>query len=830
MKRMLAVLMAVMTVAAAQTLTADTIYSYRSTPSGTTGFRSGYAWTGGAKPTAGNDYVLTNDVRCGQYGSGQASSVDVFGGESLQIGVAGGNAGTLRYNSYGKVRIAHLILVNGSVIDGDGSSSTMTFDGGMTEVLKTDAPFKFGAENYRGYAFTNGHQFKGEENVTLRLDADNRDLTLGSGSPEYYGKMVLQCSALSLGAPDAFGGPRTEPTADAIKFERWQTTDETVTFNFSGDMTTANRGITLSTGTTTFKVPAGKVVKCPLPITGGSTLTVSGGGTLMLGAVSTPTLNLTAGTTCVTGFGGSTLKLAAGAKFGALVNDDGTVTPTEIPEGVTLTLPADGKIPVRVYGGLLPLTNSNIKVAVMTVPTSIKPNLSKEDVVLEVDASADLGLATAKDVVVESDGTIQTVYLVLACNVVYYSTVNNSYAAWNQAAQYWSDKQSVHNTADYVIGAVPGCTWLRGENNFGGRSITFVKGATLNVKGSNSSSATANLRLMPGATALNNTPSSPNVFTGTITLPGSANDEQVKFQNYSAGKDTLVKSVLSGTGPVRFVNDLGSTTSTCTLSGDNSAYTGAMEFYGGNNGRAIAVSIADEKNLGGNPPVFNAKQVHFTATDNNQGTSNRSQIKATASFDIDDPNRGITVDVKGFAFNVGSGINLGVCVPMVLNQAAIKLGEGTLGLGGAVSGSAKTLTVSAGSVMPRSKEGITSFTTITFASGTGIDLALYPADEDVKADGLYVTSATAVKFSGTTIPVTVRGVIDAEKGTVKLGILNVPSSMADDVEAKLQGNVAFVKDGSTRRRPLPLVREDLEGDRVRFSTEVAPQGLILVVE
>lgn len=819
MKKLMSAVLAVVT-GALMAQAEETIYSYRDDPSGTTSFCTGYAWQGGAVPAAENAYVITNIIRCGAGCNSKA-----FAGKSLQVGVVGGEPGYLMYKYPGTVTVGHLVLAKGEITNGEASYCG-EFVNGLTEVISAeDAPVRCGTE-YRPIWFGAGHQFTGLESACVNIDCNDRDNRMEGGSPDYHGKMIIKGATLTLGDAKALGGTRATATADAVKLARTMT----VNMNFSGDMSAEGRGITLASGTTTFSVPAGNVVKCPLPITGGSALTVSGGGALMLGAVATPTLNLTAGTTCVTGFGGSTLKLAAGAKFGALVNEDGTVTPTEIPEGVTLTLPADGKIPVRVYGGLLPLTNSNIKVAVMTVPTSIKPNLAKEDVVLEVDASADLGLATAKDVVVESDGTTQTVYLVLACNVVYYSTVNNSYAAWNQEAQYWSDKQSVHNTADYVIGAVPGCTWLRGENNFGGRSITFVKGATLNVKGSNSSSATANLRLMPGATALNNTPSSPNVFTGTITLPGSANDAQVEFQNYSAGKDTLVKSVLSGTGPVRFVNALGSTTSTCTLSGDNSAYTGAMEFYGGNNGRAIAVSIADEKNLGGNPPVFNAKQVHFTATDNNQGTSNRSQIKATASFDIDDPNRGITVNVKGFAFNVGSGINLGVCVPMVLNQAAIKLGEGTLGLGGAVSGSAKTLTVSAGSVMPRSKDGITSFTTITFNAGTGIDLALYPEDEDVKADGLYVTSATAVKFSGATIPVTVRGVIDAAKGTVKLGILNVPSAMADAVEPKLQDNVAFVKDGSTRRRPLKLIREDLEDDRVRFSTEVAPQGLILVVE
>lgn len=805
---------------------ANTIYSYRNTVSGIgadMGFRQGYPWVGGAVPSKGNDYVITNDVRCGQFPQNQSSSTDVFGGDSLQIGVAGGNPGTLRYNSYGKVQVKRLILVNGTVIDGDGSDSTLTFDGGITEVLKTDEPFKYGADNYRNFAFVNGHQFKGGEDAAILLDADNRDLTLGSGSPEYYGKMIFQCGTLSLGDADAFGGPRTEPTVDAVKFNRIASTvNEVVTFDFSGNMAAANRGIMLSSnGSPTFTFPAGNQVRCLLPISGGSTLTVNGEGTKWFGTISTPNLQITEGVGGCENFNGSRLTLGANAKFGVEMLSGGVVTPMTIAEGATLVTEGD-KIPLHVYG-VLPLTNATTRIAVMKIPTSAKVVKGDDFVV----TAEDLGLSRSLSAEVTEVGGVQTVWFVMTCNVVYYSKYNAS-AAFNQGGAFWSDGKAVHGDADYVIGYdVPDdCKRIRGVAGatFAGKSLTFVNGATFMMKGSAANPSTIdNLRMFPGSNFEASENANLNSFAGTVTFCGQRGDDPVVFKCGDVNniyRSYAIQAEMKGSGPIRFEPQCAGDFE-ISFGRTSPEFTGAIFVNGNGNSRICNFSsLTNELQFGGNPAVFNPGQLY---------ANTKLTLKATDTFAIDDPNRGITLANGVMTIDVATGKTMTLDVPVVMNANITKTGLGTLGIGGSYSGSARKFNVNAGQVMPVSRVGVEGVV-VALASGTGLDIALHPADGEVKLDGYYVKDANSLAIAGSTLPVTVRGDFTADDGVIRLGLLNVPSSMADAIATKINGRVSFVRDGRTSARPLPVYRETLADDRVRFWTEISHKGLFIVIK
>ena len=168
-------------------------------------------------------------------------------------------------------------------------------------------------------------------------------------------------------------------------------------------------------------------------------------------------------------------------------------------------------------------------------------------------------------------------------------------------------------------------------------------------------------------------------------------------------------------------------------------------------------------------------------------------------------------------------------VPVVMNANIIKTGAGTLGIGGSYSGSARKFNVSAGRVMPVTKVGVEGVV-VALAKGTGLDLALHPADADVKLDGYYVKDANAFTVADTILPITVKGDFAADGKSVKLGLLNVPVSMADSIAAKIEGRVMFLRDGREKELPLSVCREDLEGGRVRFWTKVSGRGFAMVIK
>ena len=79
------------------------------------------------------------------------------------------------------------------------------------------------------------------------------------------------------------------------------------------------------------------------------------------------------------------------------------------------------------------------------------------------------------------------------------------------------------------------------------------------------------------------------------------------------------------------------------------------------------------------------------------------------------------------------------------------------------------------------------------------------------------------------MPVTIKGSLDRSRGTVRVGIANVPSDMANAVEAAIGSTVTFENSATGKARPFPVMRETIAGGRVKFYADVFVPGLTLIV-
>ena len=81
------------------------------------------------------------------------------------------------------------------------------------------------------------------------------------------------------------------------------------------------------------------------------------------------------------------------------------------------------------------------------------------------------------------------------------------------------------------------------------------------------------------------------------------------------------------------------------MSGNNSSLTGRL-FVG--NGMAGTVVIDSQARLGTSPASFTPDQL----------TLNRGTVQTSTTFSLNDPNRGILLDVSGGTFSVAAGTTL----------------------------------------------------------------------------------------------------------------------------------------------------------------------------
>ncbi|MBM3852211.1 MAG: hypothetical protein FJ399_03555 [Verrucomicrobia bacterium] len=279
-------------------------------------------------------------------------------------------------------------------------------------------------------------------------------------------------------------------------------------------------------------------------------------------------------------------------------------------------------------------------------------------------------------------------------------------------------------------------TWtLSGANTYSG--LTTVSAGTL-VFGHATDTIDGAITVSGGTLSLGTnsdtvgavTLSSGNITSSTGVLTGTS---------YSLTDTGTISARLGGTGALTKTGS-----GTATLSGANT-FTGTTTISAG------TLSISAENNLGGNPGAFNAGQL----------TLNGGTLNTSATFSIDDANRGVTLGASGGTFDTNASTTLTIANVIAGTGALNKTGSGALTLTAANTFSGLT-TVSAGTLnLGHASDTLDG--AITVSGGT---LALGANSDTVGAVTLSsgsITSTTGV-LTGTSYSLTNTGNISAILG------------------------------------------------------------------
>jgi autotransporter-associated beta strand protein len=279
-----------------------------------------------------------------------------------------------------------------------------------------------------------------------------------------------------------------------------------------------------------------------------------------------------------------------------------------------------------------------------------------------------------------STGTIQTASAITVASGATFS-VNRS----NAVTQGVDFSSAPISGAGSFRQAGTGTTELNAANTYTGG--TRIDGGTLRLSNAQAIGTTGNVSFGGGTlqhTAGNTVDYSSRIANSTAAIRIDTNGQNVSFAGNLAASNTggLVKS---GAG-------------TLTLAGTNS-FSGATTVQGG------TLSVSSETNLGTAPGAPGAAHLNL-----NGGT-----LQTTASFAIDDTNRGVTIGAAGATIDTATGTSLRVENAIVLSGNLTKAGGGALLVNGTSTGTG-TVSVTAGTL---GGDGVVSGSTTI---GTGATL------------------------------------------------------------------------------------------------------------
>src|ERR1051325_9685541 len=245
-----------------------------------------------------------------------------------------------------------------------------------------------------------------------------------------------------------------------------------------------------------------------------------------------------------------------------------------------------------------------------------------------------------------------------------------------------------------------------------------------------------------------------NASTALFTISGSLSlgANTITFAGNGSG-GTIHSGVISGTGGVTLTGQ-----GVVTLSGAN-IFTGATLLNAG------TLKINSETRLGANPGSFNAAQLQL-----NGGT-----LQSTATFAIDDANRGVTLGTNGGTFSPDSATTHTIANVVTGSGALLKSNAGTLILSatntyaGTTFINAGTLTVANGNAI-----GNTNAVVLSNASGATFNLATNETIGSLAGGGTtggnVTLGANTLTTGGDNSSTTYGGVISSTGGgLVKLG-------------------------------------------------------------
>jgi autotransporter-associated beta strand protein len=229
------------------------------------------------------------------------------------------------------------------------------------------------------------------------------------------------------------------------------------------------------------------------------------------------------------------------------------------------------------------------------------------------------------------------------------------------------------------------------------------------------------------------------VFTSAFTATG-AGSKTLTLTGTSTAANTIQGAIVNNSG-ANTTSLVKNGAGTWTLSGTNS-YTGTTTINAG------TLAISSEANLGANPGAFNAAQL----------TLNGGTLNTTATFAIDDSNRGITIGASGGTINTDPSTTLTVANPMAGSGNLTKSGTGNIVLSASSTSFTGAVTIDAGTATLSHSNAIgggTANTTVTngaaltLQGGIGISKGtLYLSGTGVSNSGALVSATGNNSWNG----------------------------------------------------------------------------------
>ena len=775
-------------------------------------------WSDGLLPHDDADYLVALGDLVGLRTPPNSATSVTFGGRSLTVGVADGEAGAILHKAAKAASVTYpdLRLVKGTYSDGAeyGAYPTLaTLLGTFTVLSPKEEPFSFIGANNR--AFDIGATFVGASDTAIRIAGAPNELNgyqmiiLRGASPDYYGSFIVEGSRgyLAVTGEDHPLGAESETLQEQAVILRdngairllgtepatmdpnkgvWvdpsggrlyvdADTVGTSAYTFTGD------GVLVKDGLGT-AILAGRVSCAGLQVSAGE-LQVAEGCQLAEGlpitfAVGDPTmardnyptvsgsddvlaaLNLTVTTdgaiTAISPRDTVTIRSATFAGGGVASKVDLTTGENSVAildETCTVTWPMQIRLNHH-----YPAYNGPNRYKVLMVPKSLK--IVTEDDFVDVTEGAEYGLPlTAVQVAEDEETGFQAVYIRRLAQVIEMIATGTGTGNVTSAPSVWSDNLGAHANASYLVYADVARGIRTGDLNvtdyvFPGTSLTLVGTSKSNSASLNNKAVSctiADFRLYAYSKVGNGRDGDESVQSlyGKYTICGSREKGAVYFTNEKRRTMAIYADLYGDDDALIILEPTNSNNGIrhYELYGDNTNYYGSFDLYQNGFGtpglaKFQELSIEDETNLGGNPHAFNYRALRLAYY---------SQLVARKSLTIDDPNRGILIDVYG-QFAVGEDIVMTVTSPIALNGTLRKGGLGLLELGSPISFGAtgsdeqptdgkNILLIAEGRVKPL-KGSAFSGLNVQMALETGLVIAPLEGDDLMREKGLLNLYAT----------------------------------------------------------------------------------------
>lgn len=862
---------------------------------GQSSFNTGIGWGNAQAPCAGNTYKWTSGTfRTPQSNSGSY----VFAGDQITFG----DKAIVAHKSYGTSYVEFPnVVFEGSGIAWSMAAEKVTGRIGGNITIKTTAasPLTFGVNRGLRNTFLMEAKFIGEPDAVVRLShtyGDNKPedivgfMRLVGDNSAYKGKWQVANIAnfgdgpgvvLVLESPTAAGDVPNAPIPDAIALSNGGALAIAPGLCAEGPFTPENRGVSL-TGLSRFTTLSNESWATAMPICGDGELHKTGAGTVALGgAYSAGAISVEEGRlTFIEGFttpdGFPPLTVADGASVGIESRSAAGMTLTgaalparcefvaylDLEDGETtgtITLDDRCSLGEGPYGVRLTSLGSGVKrvaCPAVRIPVSVREVTADDFVVQELES----GSLPKYEVEVTTEDGVQTVALVRRQVVLISDAVATGSGWYLYRPELWEDGLEPTADKDYMAqrSAAGSLRTSAGYDDytFTGGSLTLKENQELAHK---NVAFTANLVL--NANSLVNAAGNangiyPQRLCGTLTIASSAdatNDTQVSGNPAklmaSTTQTLLVDSEILGTGDLRLApyyyrNYEGTNSTTITLTGDNSRFTGRLKVSSDfgtfiDDPVSCVVAFTRPEALGGPIPQFRSEGIRLDM---------KAYLQPLASMTYETPNRFVRNASTDAGFLIGEGIDFTFKGTLAYTGVMHKRGAGTLLLGGSTivgtpswnawndqPGKRAVWSVEEGAIKPISLDTFKQLK-LVFGEAGMLAIDVNPADAGVKELGLFTPYGGgdhdgkdpegAIVLQGDRLTVRIDGA-DPAASDFTLPLLTVANLTAE----KLAGRIKVLRPGPNLRARVvsdKVTRDNVE--YVRFSAEVYHTGVSIIIQ